>query len=197
MKAAAIIVALCLGLAAAHTQEEIERKGAEVMEEYRRDRGHWVFLNAVNMVDHMTDHLGKNGLAVAGFFITKKYYGGNVGPGTATQARDPLFKEFKTMAEQQGKWLPANLRHKTWTFGYGHDKDIAMNVGCDDIGTWEWNHACVVVWRSSTDGARMSTQHSTHFGHDHSKDITPTPADLRKFIISAASKAVATHGAEL
>ena len=31
MKAAAIIVALCVGLAAAHTQEEIERKGIEVM----------------------------------------------------------------------------------------------------------------------------------------------------------------------
>ena len=139
MKAVAIIAALCVGLAAAHTQEEIERKGIEVMEEYRRDRGHWIFLNAINMVDHMTDHLGGNGLAVAGFFITKKFYAGETGPGEETQMRDPLFKEFKSLAQSQGKWIPSNLRHKTWTFGYSHDKEIAQNVGCDDIGTWEWN----------------------------------------------------------
>ena len=197
MKAAAIIVALCVGLAAAHTQEEIERKGIEVMEEYRRDRGHWIFLNAINMVDHMTDHLGGNGLAVAGFFITKKFYAGETGPGEETQMRDPLFKEFKSLAQSQGKWIPSNLRHKTWTFGYGHDKEIAQQVGCDDIGTWEWNHACVVVWRTSEDGTKMQTQHTTHFGHDHSKDITPTAADIRKFIIAAASKAVPSHSAEL
>ena len=43
----------------------------------------------------------------------------------------------------------------------------------------------------------MQTQHTTHFGHDHSKDITPTAADVRKFILSAASKAVPNHSAEL
>ena len=37
MKFAIIIAALCIGLGAAHTQEEIERKGREIMEEYRRD----------------------------------------------------------------------------------------------------------------------------------------------------------------
>ena len=44
------------------------------MEEYRRDRGHWIFLNSQGMVDHMVDHMGANGLAVAGFFISKKHY---------------------------------------------------------------------------------------------------------------------------
>ena len=63
MKFAIIIAALCIGLGAAHTQEEIERKGREIMEEYRRDRGHWIFLNSQGMVDHMVDHIGANGLA--------------------------------------------------------------------------------------------------------------------------------------
>ena len=74
MKFAIIIAALCIGLGAAHTQEEIERKGREIMEEYRRDRGHWIFLNSQGMVDHMVDHIGANGLAFAGFFISKKHY---------------------------------------------------------------------------------------------------------------------------
>jgi len=39
-----------------------------------RDRGHWIFLNSQGMVDHMVDHMGANGLAVAGFFISKKHY---------------------------------------------------------------------------------------------------------------------------
>ena len=74
MKTTLIIAALCIGLSAAHTQEEIERKGREVMEEYRKDRGHWIFLNSQGMVDHMVDHIGANGLAFAGFFISKKHY---------------------------------------------------------------------------------------------------------------------------
>ena len=44
------------------------------MEEYRRDRGHWIFLNSQGMVDHMVDHMGANAIAVAGFFISKKHY---------------------------------------------------------------------------------------------------------------------------
>jgi len=73
MKATFAVLALA-AVATAHTQEEIERKGREVMEEYRRDRGHWIFLNSQGMVDHMVDHMGANGLAVAGFFISKKHY---------------------------------------------------------------------------------------------------------------------------
>ena len=67
----ALAASLLLAPSAAHTQEEINRKGAEVMEEYRRDRGHWVSLTDIGMVNHMVDHIGGNGMAVAGFFIHK------------------------------------------------------------------------------------------------------------------------------
>jgi hypothetical protein len=193
-----IIIALCLGLAAAHTQEEIERKGREIMEEYRRDRGHWIFANSQGMVDHMVDHIGANGLAIAGFFISKKVYR-DAEPGEATQDRDPLFVEFKKMAKDQS-WLDSccpGLGHKTWTFAYGHDKKIAQETGCDDIGTWLWEHACIVVWKTSADGSHLQTRHTVHFGHDHSKGITPKPADIRKFITESASKPVKTQAAEL
>jgi hypothetical protein len=46
----ALVFAL-LATVAAHSQEEIDKKGAEVMEEYRRDRGHWVSLTDPGMVD--------------------------------------------------------------------------------------------------------------------------------------------------
>jgi hypothetical protein len=70
MKTAALVLAAAAA-ASAHTQEEINRKGAEVMEEYRRDRGHWVSLTDIGMVNHMVDHIGANGMAVAGFFVHK------------------------------------------------------------------------------------------------------------------------------
>ena len=73
MKAVFATLALA-ALASAHTQEEINRKGAEVMEEYRRDRGHWIHLSDMSHIDHMVDHIGKNGLAIGGFFITKDKY---------------------------------------------------------------------------------------------------------------------------
>ena len=198
MKFAIIIAALCIGLGAAHTQEEIERKGREIMEEYRRDRGHWIFLNSQGMVDHMVDHIGARGIAVAGFFISKKHYR-DAEPGEETQNRDPLFVEFKKMAKDQS-WLDeccAGMSHKTWTFGFGHDKKIAQETGCDDIGTWLWEHACVVVWKTSADGTHLSTSHTVHFGHDHSKGIVPKPADIRKFISDSAGAAVKTSSAEL
>ena len=52
MKFTASALAL-LATATAHTQEEINKKGAEVMEEYRRDRGHWIHLSDMTHIDHM------------------------------------------------------------------------------------------------------------------------------------------------
>ena len=130
MKFAIIIAALCIGLGAAHTQEEIERKGREIMEEYRRDRGHWIFLNSQGMVDHMVDHIGANGLAFAGFFISKKHYR-DAEPGEETQMKDPLFVEFKKMAKDQS-WLDeccAGMSHKTWTFGFGPSFPTEKPIG--------------------------------------------------------------------
>ena len=89
------------------------------------------------------------------------------------------------------------MSHKTWSFGYGHDKKIAAESGCDDIGTWLWEHACVIVWKTSMDGMHLQTSHTVHFGHDHSKGIVPKPADIRKFIQTTAAKPVKTMSAEL
>ena len=69
--------------------------------------------------------------------------------------------------------------------------------GCDDIGTWLWEHACVIVWKTSMDGTSLQTSHTVHFGHDHSKGIVPKAADIRKFIKDKAGKAVKTTSAEL
>jgi hypothetical protein len=52
MKFTASVLGL-LATATAHTQEEINKKGAEVMEEYRRDRGHWIHLSDMTHIDHM------------------------------------------------------------------------------------------------------------------------------------------------
>ena len=102
-------------------------------------------------------------------------------------------------AEQQGKWLPANLRHKTWTFGYGHDKSVANEAGCEDVGTYTWDHACIVVWNTSLDGTHLRAWHTSHFDKDFSKVPKPVPTteDVKKFIHKHAAMKVETTGVEL
>ena len=168
---------------------EIEKKGREIMEEYRKDRGHWQFLQNTEHINHMVDHIGANGIAVAGFFIDKKIYR-DTEPGPATQEQDPLFRQFKALAKDQSWAHDLGMSHKTWSFGYGHDKSIAQEAGCDDIGTWLWDHCCVVVWKTSEDGSSIQTHATTHFGNDHSKGITATPAQLRQHIVAEAGKKV-------
>ena len=82
----------------------------------------------------MGDHLGKNGMAVAGFFIDKTKYQ-NEEPGDEEQTADPLFQAYKELAQDQS-WLediPEAFNHKTWTFAYGHNKDVAADCGCEDM----------------------------------------------------------------
>ena len=167
------------------------------MEEYRRDRGHWIFLNSQGMVDHMVDHMGANGLAVAGFFISKKHYR-DAEPGEETQNKDPLFREFKSLAKDQS-WLGDGMGHKTWTFGYGHDKSVANEAGCEDVGTYTWDHACIVVWKTSLDGTHLRAWHTSHFDKDFSKVPKPVPTteDVKKFIHKHAAMKVETTGVEL
>ena len=179
------VLACCIALAAAHTQEEINRKGAEVMEEYRKDRGHWVSLTDSGMVDHMVDHIGANGFAVAGFFMTKHQDGKKVNyqndmPGDEEQDSDEIFVAYKKMAKDQSWLADIGLGHKTWTFGYGHKKDVAEQAGCSGVGTRSWDHVCVIVWKTSMDGAHMQTAHTTHFGLDFSKpDKVPSKKKLQ------------------
>ena len=42
-----------IATASAVSHEEIERKGAEIMEEYRRDGGHWTPLNDMTQINHV------------------------------------------------------------------------------------------------------------------------------------------------
>jgi len=198
-----LAVACTLGLALGHTQEEINRKGAEVMEEYRTDRGHWVSLTDSGMVDHMVDHIGANGFAVAGFFLTK-HQGGKKSayhhdmPGEEEQESDEIFRAYKKMAKDQSWLSDLGLGHKTWTFGYGHMKDVAEQAGCSGVGTRPWDHVCIIVWKTSADGTHMQTAHTTHFGLDFSKpDGVPGPDDVKKFIYKHAKEAVKAHGGEL
>ena len=94
--------------ASAHTKEEITRKGAEVMEEYRKDRGHWVSLSDIGMVNHMVDHIGANGMAVAGFFIHQERYSSEL-PGEAEQDKDPLFVAYRKLAKDQVRAVPGRV----------------------------------------------------------------------------------------
>lgn len=203
MKIAVIIC--CAGAVMAHTQEEINKKGAEVMEEYRKDRGHWVSLTDSGMVDHMVDHIGANGLAVAGFFLTKGIGGhdnrpaySNDMPGEGEQEEDPIFQAYKKMAKDQSWLADLGLGHKTWTFGYGHRKGVAEQAGCEGVGTRPWDHVCIIVWKTSMDGTHLHTSHTTHFGLDFSdpKQV-PGVEDIKQFIHKAAAKPVQTRGGEL
>jgi len=62
--ASALVASLCALGALGHTQEEIDAKGAEVMEEYRKDAGHWRSINDVKMLDRMVDVIGVSALPV-------------------------------------------------------------------------------------------------------------------------------------
>jgi hypothetical protein len=56
--ASALVASLCAVGALGHTQDEIDKKGEEVMEEYRKDGGHWQHISEARTVDHMVDMVG-------------------------------------------------------------------------------------------------------------------------------------------
>merc|ERR1712216_3526 len=133
------------------TQEEIDRKGAEIMEEYRRDSGHWIHLGDKETIDHMTDNIGANGIAVGGFFISQGKYS-SLMPGEEEQNADPLFVAFKELGTNQGWLADLGMGHKTWTFGYAHDKALATEAGCEDLGENLFDHVCIIIWKTSPNG---------------------------------------------
>lgn len=194
-----IALSCCVAVATAYSDAEIKAKGLEVLEEYRKDRGHWVHLRSSSAVDHIPDHVGPKGFGVAGFFITKHkdgetepYKEDNFDWLKDEQEEDQVFQAFKELALNQ-KWLDhTGLQHKKWTFGYSHDKKIAEESGCEGVGTLEWNHVCIIVWKSSSDGTRLSTHKTTHFGLDASnKKLVPGPEHIKKFILDNSRKTVA------
>jgi hypothetical protein len=165
--------------------------------EYRKDRGHWVRVSDMSDYDFMVDHIGPDGIAVAGFFINSKHYENGADAGSEEQQRDPLFREFEKMAKDQSWLAGVGPNHKTWTFGYGHDKTVASALGCEDIGEHTWDHACVIVTKTSADGRTSRSSHSTHFGHDHTKKIAPTASDIRNFVKRHAAMQVEESGSDL
>jgi hypothetical protein len=135
-------------------------------------------------------------MAVAAFFISPGAYT-SLHPGEVEQGRDPLFSQYKEMAQDQSWLEPLGLGHKTWTFAYGHDKALAKQIGCDDIGTHTWDHACVIVWKTSADGTYVHSQHTTHFDEDFSKNPVITAEHIKKFILSAAGEPIKKLTAEI
>ena len=74
----------------------------------------------------MGDHLGGDGVAIAGFFIDKKIYE-NEDPGEEEHAKDKLFQAYKALAEDQ-----------SWTdVSFGIVLNVAINSGsCATFRTW-------------------------------------------------------------
>ena len=126
----------------------------------------WQFIGSTNDVDTLVDSVGKDGLLVAGFFIHSDHYKSTL-PKTDEQEADELFKQFRKMSENQDWLEPLGLGDKTWPFAYSHDKAVAKAAGCNDIGTYEWDNACIVVWKSNLEG-ELTVKHTVNF---HPQDV--------------------------
>merc|ERR1719424_1667577 len=122
--------------------------------------------------DFVVDHLGKDGIAIVGFFTDKEIYKQGDGYHRPSQAdKDPLFQHYEKLAKDQ-EWLHSvGMGHKKWVFGYGHNKDVALTCGCEEVASYPFQHGCVIIAKSSKDGKRTQVWSTTHFGNDHSKSI--------------------------
>jgi hypothetical protein len=129
-----------------------------------------------------------------GFFVSKDKYT-NKEPGEEEQNGDPLWVAFKELAKDQSWMSDLGMGHKTWTFGYGHDKTVANEAGCEDVGTYTWDHACIVVWKTSPDGSHLRAWHTSHFDKDFSKSPKPVPTvdDIKKFVRKTAGNKVGSQ----
>ena len=152
--------AVCLVVvsgAGAHTPDEIQRRGEEILEESRKSFGHWVPVHSPAGVDHLVEHLGKNGAAVCAFFLSSEHYASDA-PSVAEQERDPAFVAFKRLARDQHEWMGRTglANGKTWSFGFSHSSETAEAAGCE-LGSGNGVHLCLVMWRTSEDGAELRT----------------------------------------
>ena len=60
-----------IAVASAHTQEEIEKKGKEIMEERRVQHGHWMQVSTPETYDFIVDHLGVSCSSCAGDVLSR------------------------------------------------------------------------------------------------------------------------------
>ena len=157
-QAIVLLATLLAPSAHARTPDEIQRRGEEILEESRKSFGHWVPVNSPSGVDHLQEHLGKNGAAVCAFFLSSELYATN-SPSIAEQERDTAFVAFKSLAREQHEWMErAGLaKGKTWSFGFSHSSDTAEVAGCE-LGSGNGVHLCLVIWRTSEDGKELRTE---------------------------------------
>ena len=140
-----------------HSEYAIAEKGAEILEEARQERGHWLHILEQDDIDFMVDHIGAGGIAVAGFFVGKIYKDEDPRDSTRHSHEDDLYLVFKRLAENQG-WLPEDFRHKKWTFAFSHDRALADLNGCGGDGlAAKWDHVCIIVWKTSNTGRNIKT----------------------------------------
>jgi len=179
--ARAIGLLLLISFCNAHSAEEIEARGREIMEEYRQDQGHWVDAHDIRVVEHTVDHVGADGLAVAAFFLHPSRYA-SATPNTAEQDADAGFAAYRKVAREQARWIGETGVDggKTWTFAYGHDKAVAELAGCELGGADV--HACLLMWRSSKDGSEMQS------GQRIWRAAPPTSAQIEQEIIQHTAR---------
>jgi len=189
------LVLSALAAANAHSQEEIDRKGAEIMEEYRTQRGTWVHALTQHDIDFMVDHIGSDGIAVAGFFVGPHYKASGPRFADRHQHTDDLFLVYKRLAEDQSWLKDAMNMHKTYTFAFSHDRELADDNGCGGDGLANrWDHVCLVVWKTSKSGQSIKTFPATalteegkqkmHEGYRHH------PADIKLALFERAGRSV-------
>ena len=141
-------------------------------------------LDVPELLPQLSDRTGPDGVAFAGFFLTKEDETGftpfrSEQPGSEETAESPFFVAFRKLAGDQ-RWLRAiGMQRKVWRFGYAFSREVAEAAGCPPAGGDEhWLHACLVCWRSSADGSAVSTMHSGSFGLGHlakPKEQWPVP----------------------
>jgi hypothetical protein len=66
MRSFAVIAGLVVAVSA-HSQEEIDKKGTEVLEERRSQHGHWMQITTPETYDFVVDHLGVSLIVAAKF----------------------------------------------------------------------------------------------------------------------------------
>ena len=118
-----------------HTKEEILAKGREVLEEYRRDQGHWVDAHTISVVEHAVDHVGADGLAIAGFFLHSNNYRSSASVSTAEQGKDAGFVAFRKVAQEQHRWIGET----------GVDNSKVRQVACSGIPAVKMFHCSSIV----------------------------------------------------
>ena len=100
MQSSFFVFTAALALCAAeeyHSDYAIAEKGAEILEQGRQERGHWLHVLEQDGIDFMVDHIGAGGIAVAGLFVGEIYKGKDARDSTRHSHEDDLYLVFKRL----------------------------------------------------------------------------------------------------